>query len=156
MKKIIKVLGGATLCGICLSMMLILVFHTTDADENEGMLEIVGADFEGLWTDNSTAGFDTYEEEAAKQFPEISYKTAAALGVGVYELDMVVTAHDHMGNPVRVKVSSMALPDGTEITGLDEVSQLTFQMPGIYVLKLKARDSWNRESVKEVEIPVNG
>lgn len=155
MDKIAKIFGGALLCGICFTMLFTLVFHSADGNGNEGILKMVGSKFGGMWSDESTEGFRVYETEAAKEFPQITYAAAGALGVGVYELGTVVKAYDYMGNPVQVKISSMTLPDGTEKKGLEKTTQLTFQSPGIYVLKLKAKDNWNRESIKEVKIPVN-
>lgn len=155
MKQIAKMYGGAMLYGLCLIMVLVMVFRSVNAQGNDGMLVQIGQIINVPWEQDDAGGFKAYAAESSEEFPEIVCRVAGALTTGTYDVNEVVAASDGAGNALECRVKSVRYPKQEEFIKTGDSSQLTFGRPGIYEVEVSAKDSDNREAIKRIAVPVN-
>lgn len=154
MKQIAKMYGGAMLYGVCLIMVLVMVFQSVDAQGNVGMPAQIGQMISVPWEQDDAGGFAVYASESSEKFPEIVCRISGALTTGTYDVGEVVVASDGAGNALECRVKSIRYPKQEEFIESRDL-QLIFDKAGVYELKVSVKDSENRETVRCVTVPVN-
>lgn len=154
MKQIAKMYGSAMLYGLCLIMVLVMVFQSVNAQGNNGMLVQIGQIINVPWEQDDAGGFKAYAAESSEKFPEIVCRVSGALATGTYDVNEVVAASDGAGNALECRVKSIRYPKQEEFIESRDL-QLIFDKPGVYELKVSVKDSENRETVRCVAVPVN-
>lgn len=154
MKQIAKMYGSAMLYGLCLIMVLVMVFQSVNAQGNDGMLVQIGQIINVPWEQDDAGGFAAYAAESSEEFPEIVCRVSGALATGTYDVNEVVAASDGAGNALECRVKSIRYPKQEEFIESRDL-QLIFDKPGVYELKVSVKDSENRETVRYVAVPVN-
>lgn len=154
MKQIAKMYGSAMLYGLCLIMVLVMVFQSVNAQGNDGMLVQIGQIINVPWEQDDAGGFVAYAAESSEKFPDIVCRISGALTTGTYDVNEVVAASDGAGNALECRVGSIRYPKQEEFIESRDL-QLIFDKPGVYELKVSVKDSENRETVRYVAVPVN-
>lgn len=154
MKYVVKVLGGAILCAVVVVMGWTLFFHIPDTEGHEGVLQIIGAQIEGIGGIIADGAFEGYKNESMEDFPVINCLQTGNLTPGRYALGALIGAKDHAGNTLNfnVKVKAPGVAQWNEYTGTDEVD---FMNRGIYTLSVETEDADGRETTSRIVIPVN-
>lgn len=151
MEEIGKTYGGAILAGLCFFLMCLFVCGTG------GMLEQSGAfiDAGGGWEAGSRTGFLTYEKECVEIYPDIRYVGGSALKTGTYALSNLLEGVPGTHAVTAFYVLSVRLPDGSIMQLPPDVSELSFSESGVYTLRVRVKDSENRQVLEDIHIPVN-
>lgn len=154
MKQIAKMYGGAMLYGVCLIMVLVMVFQSADAQGNVGMPAQIGQMIRVPWEQDDAGGVAVYASESSEKFPDIVCQISGALTTGTYDVYEVVAASDGAGNELECRVKSIRYLKQEEFIESRDL-QLIFDKAGVYELKVSVKDSENRETVRYVTVPVN-
>lgn len=156
MKQIVRIYGGAVISGLVISLLFVFLFSgIRDDSGNTGFFKILGADLPGRVIERNGSSFEAYADETEREFPVIMYAASGTLTVGTYTVNDLVKAVDYTGSLLQVELLSMTSPDGMEWTDAALLTDISFLSPGIYAVRASAKDNWNRETVREVYIPVN-
>lgn len=153
MEQITKIFGGALFAGICILLMMALVYGT---QEEKGLLETGGELVEADWKEDSGAGFDSYGKESGEAFPEAAFAGGGALKIGTYEVAELFTVTDGNAGDIKIMLLSVTDPGGNINVDVKGQEQITFPVGGIYTVSLRLTDADHRAVERSVRIPVNG
>lgn len=154
MEKIIKMFGQVFIIGAVTVLAFAIGINMRDDEGNIGVFNIIGAHLPSM-QERSGLEYDTYQQEAGKECPTVRYVSLNALEVGTYDLRDLINAQDNEGNSISYTLTGVTSPNGTEWTQTEEMTQITFNDPGIYTLEIMAKDSGNRLTRGIVRVPVN-
>ena len=157
MEQVIRTYGSFLLGAVALGSIVWLLFQgMTDGEGHDGIFAMVGA-----WQEDeqSIAGVDFagFQTESEKEDPTLRYVWSGMLYTGEYTLEQLVTAEDYRGNRLAVVLCGVCDPEGRswERENL-EGDSIRLERPGVYRLTVRAVDAWNRSTVCEICVPVNG
>lgn len=161
MEQVLKTYGKFLLEGLAVVLLAALVFTgITDGDGNRGAFQIIGARIDTDSMDyNAYQDFDRYSAEGRKAAPEITESIFVLPEVGdMICLNDYISAVDHAGNGLAIRVKSITGPDGSDLTGSLDRNSLLIQInqPGTYTVQVTAVDDGARRSTRMIKIPVNG
>lgn len=158
MEQIIKIYGKFLLEGIVLVALLTILFvEITDEAGNKGVWAITGnrIEVESIDYKEYTDFKDTYQSESNKAAPTISV-IGTHLCSGLCVIPAYIKAIDYAGNELPVKVSSIKDESGTELINNYNIDtgEIDF-VPGIYTVKICAKDANNKQTSCTIQIPVS-
>ena len=157
MEQVIRTYGRFVLEAVVFGLLLwLLMAGMVDEQGHQGIFSMMGAQIQEE-TAFYRGDIECYRQEGEKTAPSISYVYSQVLGTGSYGLDEIVIASDSGGERIPVIVESICDPYGVVQIGgdLSEASQLSFMVPGIYTLRVSAKDAENRVTICEFRVPVN-
>lgn len=156
MEQIIKIYGKTLLEASLLILLVTILFtQVTDAKGNRGILPIIGANIVGV--DNNYreyTDFDALEVDAIKTKPVITYTVGNDVRVGDFLPLDYIHAIGSTGALLPIKVIQITNQDGLAIV-FEEESQVVFDKAGIYTVTVRVIDEIKKETVCEIQIPVN-
>lgn len=159
MEQIIRSYGKMLLeSGVVILLIFLLFVSIQDEEGNKGIFKIVGAQLKTQSTDyNVYTDFTTYEMESEKEYPEITFVADRIIYCGMFSVSGYTKALDYAGNEIPVKVRSIINPSGNELihTFNADTMEISFPMPGIYIMEVSATDREARKTVCTIRIPVN-
>lgn len=153
MEQITKIFGGALFAGICILLMMTLVYGT---QEEKGLLETGGELVEADWKEDSGAGFGSYGSESGEDFPEVAFTGGGALKTGTYRVaDLFAVTAGNTGE-TQIMLLSVTDPGGNVNGDVKGQEEIAFPVSGIYTVCVRLSDAENRTVERQVKIPVNG
>ena len=161
MEKIMDEYGRFALDLLAMCLLLAYLFGTvTDAEGHRGILEIMGAQI-AVWNTDYTAyqDFDTLETEAQKDKPVIEYIAYKPMTLGDNRAADYIAASAWDGAELPFLIIRVEDWRGTEVdlNGVynEADNSLNFLSPGIYKVRVIAKDSGNRKTECDIRIPVS-
>lgn len=157
MEQVIRIYGRFVLEAVVFALLIgLLMIGMVDGQGNQGIFRMLGAHIEEE-TVVPRVDIEQYQREGDVPAPTIFCANPQALQLGTYEVEAIVNATNSQGEQIPVTVESLRDPYGmVQIDGnMPEVSQVSFMMPGIYTLRVSARDERNRVSICEFRVPIN-
>lgn len=159
MEQIVKTYGKMLLESVAVVLLIFFLFSSIQDEEgNKGIFKIVGAQLGTESTDyNTYTDFDTYMVESEKVYPEITFAAGSTIYRGTFSVSSYIKAVDYAGNEISLKVRSIINPRGNELihTFNADTMEISFPMPGIYIMEVSATDREARKTVCTIRIPVN-
>ena len=158
MEQIIRAYGVFLLEAAVFAALMWLLFRgITDEAGHHGIFAIAGS-YQEEASDMPRLDFTKYQSESEKSSPAVQYAWSGMLHVGEYSLDELLRAEDYRGEMLTLQLQGIS--DSIGIDRAQEIQtedgRLRFERAGIYMLKVQAMDAWNRITVCEICIPVNG
>lgn len=157
MEQVIRTYGKFVLEAIVFALLIwLLVAGLVDEEGNQGVFRMLGAHIEEEAV-FARGDVERYQWEGEQSAPAITYVNVQILQPGIYDVDAIINATNSQGERIPVTVESVRDPYGMVQMGgnLSEVSQLPLMVPGIYTLRVSAKDAGNRMSTCEFRVPVN-
>lgn len=159
MEQIMKTFGDNVLeAFIAICLVAMLLYGIVDAEGNQGVFKIIGANVSSESTDyrEYTDFREVYQEESKKEPPKIKY-AASCLQVGSVKLSDYINASDYKGNAIPIKIESIKSADETELLNTYNpiTAEIIFERPGIYTVTASVVDENNRMVRCTIRIPVN-
>lgn len=101
--------------------------------------------------------FQTCVDESRRNAPVIFYRREGALDTGTYTVSELIGATDCEGRELVAQVQDMYNSQGiSDMQMLNPATeQICFEVPGIYMLRVRAVDCWNGTSNCWICVPVN-
>lgn len=157
MEQVIRTYGKFVLEAVVFALLLwLLLAGMVDEQGNQGIFHMLGAHV-GEEIMIFREDVERYQQEGEQSAPIIARAHSQILQPGIYDVDAIVYATNSQGERISVTLESIRDPYGTVQMGgnLSEVTQISFIEPGIYVLRVSAKDKGNRVSTCEFRVPVN-
>ena len=157
MEQVIRTYGTFLLEGtVLVALVWLLFWGITDETGHHGVFSIAGS-YQKEEQPAARLDFTRYQSEGEKSAPVIQYVWTGMLHVGEYSLEELLRAEDYSGQTLQVQLCSVLNPQGTEQIQSDwGYNRVQFNRQGIYTLKVRTADAWNRVTVCVFCIPVNG
>ena len=158
MEQVIRTYGVFLLEAVIFAALIGMLFWgITDEAGHRGVFAIAGA-YQEEEAVMSGLDYTKYRSESEKSAPVIEYVWSGMLHVGEYSVDELLLAKDYRGERLAVELCNI-----TDLSGVDRTEEaktgdgrLRFGRAGVYRLKVRAVDAWNRTTTCEICIPVNG
>jgi hypothetical protein len=155
MREIIHQYGGFLVeAAVFIALIALLFVNITDADGNKGIINIVSAHTRNDANDYASyTDFDVYVAESGAHDPQITF-TSETIHVGGIDPADSFSAFDSEGNALPVVVLSVRERGKGYIEPGDD-GEFYIPNEGVYTFCVRAVDRDGRESVCEVDVPVN-
>ena len=157
MEQVIRAYGMFILeAAVFTGVIWLLFMGIKDNADNQGFSSVTGSCQEEISA--PYLDFSRYRTESEKDAPAIQYVWKGMLYLGEYAPEELLSAQDYHGEALPLQLCSVSDAQGTDRTQevCMESGGIRFESPGIYILKVKAMDAWNRITVCEIGVPVNG
>ncbi len=157
MKQIAEIYGKFLLDAVLAVSLLLFVFcGMTDTEGNKGIFAIIGAHLDVTGTEDTVSNeFAVFQEEAKRKPPVILYVDSGMIYTGRHIFSDFIRAEDNEGRELSVRLLGVWKPQEEFEAVLPAVGEVEFSSPGIYRLKVTAKDDRNRRTISVIQIPVN-
>lgn len=159
MEKIINEYGKFLLDAMVVALLIAFLFgNVTDDEGNRGVFHIIGAHLQTWDTDyEAYTDYNSYAVESDCIPPVISYDGTLTMRTGTSRVTDFIRAKAWDGTELAVNVVSVKNSGGIDMLGKynPDTQELQLDYPGIYTIRVSAKDAWNREQKCDIRIPVS-
>ncbi len=170
MEQITRHYGIFFLRGFVVVLLLSLIFGSSAVgDQAWSIREFIREALEPEEVAVSDSDLQTFITEGSVDAPVIAWRYEGVLYTGTYELQELVGATDYAGRELTVRLEDISSVGETEDAAENDAreenveenvevdgNRIVFLQPGIYCMRLMAKDDKGHRAVCEIGIPVNG
>lgn len=170
MEQITRHYGIFFLRGFVVVLLLSLIFGSgAVGDQAWSIREFIREALEPEEVVVSDSDLQTFITEGAVDAPVIAWQYEGVLYTGAYELQELVSATDYAGRELTVRLEDINSVGETEDAAENDIREenveenvevdgdrIVFGQPGIYCMRLMAKDDKGHRAVCEIRVPVNG
>lgn len=169
-EQITRHYGIFFLRGFVVVLLLSLIFGSSAVgDQAWSIREFIREALEPEEVAVSDSDLQTFITEGSVDAPVIAWRYEGVLYTGTYELQELVGATDYAGRELTVRLEDISSVGETEDAAENDAreenveenvevdgNRIVFLQPGIYCMRLMAKDDKGHRAVCEIGIPVNG
>lgn len=166
MEQITRHYGIFFLRGFVVVLLLSLILGSSAVgDQAWSIREFIREALEPEEVPVSDSDLQTFITEGSVDVPVIAWRYEGVLYTGTYELQELVSATDYAGRELTVRLEDISSVGETEDVAENDAreenvevdgNRIVFLQPGIYCMRLMAKDDKGHRAVCEIGIPVNG